>query len=235
MKFETDIYSDKGGREVNEDSVNVCESEDGGFIAVLADGVGAHGGGDIASRIVVEKLSETSDRSDILSLYNGVNEAVLAAQKPGIYMKSTAVMIEISESEGITTARISNVGDSRCYMFRKNKIIFQTSDHSFPGLDLLRGKITASEIRFHPGRNKLLRAIGSDNATPEVTQIEVKKGDAFLLCSDGFWEYVDEKEMAKSLRKSRRPQDWIPSMLTIMKKRFPPDHDNCSAVAVRVM
>jgi serine/threonine protein phosphatase PrpC len=96
------------------------------------------------------------------------------------------------------------------------------------------GEITTHEIRFHEDRNKVLRALGGENAKAEVSEeVEVAEGrDAFLLCTDGFWEYVYEPEMEDLLQKAKDPQDWLKQMEKILLSRVSGENDNYTAAAV---
>ena len=97
------------------------------------------------------------------------------------------------------------------------------------------GEITEREIRFHEDRNKILRALGSrDEIRVEVNvwNEDVKDGDAFLLCSDGFWEYVWEEEMVEDLLHSKDPEQWIQFMNERIRQRAIQDNDNFSAMTI---
>ncbi len=101
---------------------------------------------------------------------------------------------------------------------------------------VLRGEITQEEIRGHVDRNRLLRAIGrEDTIQIDTSKIVPMEGEdhAFLLCSDGFWEYVTEKEMEKDLMRSGSPKDWLERMVKRINKRTKNiNNDNNTAVAV---
>jgi serine/threonine protein phosphatase PrpC len=97
------------------------------------------------------------------------------------------------------------------------------------------GEITPAQIRFHEDRNKVLRALGNDlDIKPEISMpLQLASGfHAFLLCTDGFWEYVLEEEMEIDLSKSHAPQEWISLMLQRLYKRVDGANDNFSAIAV---
>jgi serine/threonine protein phosphatase PrpC len=232
MRYETAAFTDKGGKAVNEDTVEIKNGADF-LITVLADGLGSHGGGDIASKTTADVLSrDITDLSEecVFKAIERANTEVIAKQKPGCEMKSTAVLVAVGESEAI----ISNVGDSRGYHLSDGKIVFQTFDHSIPALEMLRGNITADEIRFHPARNKLLRAVGTMMCKPDFERRNVKTGDGFLLCSAGFWEYVTEAEIEEDFGKSKTAEQWLELLLERIRPRFTEGHDNYSAVTVLI-
>ena len=130
-----------------------------------------------------------------------------------------------------------NVGDSRLYYFRKNKLLFRSKDHSITQMCVDMGEITEKQMRFHEDRNKLTKALGLDSTIKiknVFDEIELSAGDAYLLCSDGFWEYVLEKDMEKALKNADTPQQWLDDMLKKLRKRSPENCDNRSAVCVMV-
>ena len=98
---------------------------------------------------------------------------------------------------------------------------------------VLMGEVPQEGIRFHADRNRVLRALGSGNAKPDISPLmELKEDTAFLLCTDGFWEYVYEREMEETLKEAREPADWLEKMRGILEKRSPEGNDNFSAAAV---
>ncbi len=138
---------------------------------------------------------------------------------------------------GGRTARWAHVGDSRLYHLRDGRIAAQTADHSVPQALVNAGEITTDAIRFHEDRNRLLRTLGNDReARPTIndTALALAPGDAFLLCTDGFWEYVTEPEMETTLARAATPDGWLLAITALILERAPPDPDNFSAVAVFV-
>ncbi len=151
-------------------------------------------------------------------------------------MKSTAVLLcADAEKRQFIWAHI---GDSRLYRFVNGRLKAQTVDHSVPQMKVSMGEITFDSIRSDPDRNRLLRAVGGFPDKIGVTVSECctasKKGEknAFLLCSDGFWEYVLEREMQSDLRCSHITEEWLKRMIKRRQKRAKPDSDNFSAIAV---
>ena len=131
---------------------------------------------------------------------------------------------------------IGHIGDSRGYVFYKNKVKTRTLDHSIPQMLVLAKEIKEDMIRNHPDRNMLLRVMGVewDEIMYELMQpISLKKCQAFLLCSDGFWELIDEKEMSTQLRKSNSVEEWLDNMVKIVENNGKyKNMDNYSAIAV---
>jgi serine/threonine protein phosphatase PrpC len=226
------MHSSIGGKKVNEDSVRYADFPDG-FTAVVADGVGSNGGGDIASSICaqmfIEGLRGCRSDDDIVTLTTAANNAIIAEQTMSVKMKSTIVAVNVSDC----TTTFVHAGDSRGYIFRGGRVLFQTFDHSIPQMDVLRGVITPAEIRFHKNRNKILRALGIENTAPEISGREkLLPGDALLLCTDGFWEYVTEAEMCADITKSHTAEEWVNFMLKRLGERISENTDNLSAIAI---
>jgi len=174
-----------------------------------------HGKGDIASKTVVEamkNISETSSYSDELidKLFVSSNE-VFEAKKADDFdlknMKTTGVALVIHDDH----ADWGHIGDSRLYYFKKCKYVKRTLDHSVPQILCSCGEIKEKDIRHHEDRNKLLRCFGEswENKRYEVDAWNqpLQKGDAFIMCTDGFWDWVDEKQMQKALKKSKTAQE----------------------------
>ena len=234
------VLSSPGEREHNEDYTGMVERQ-GRTLFVLADGLGGHGKGEVASRTVVENIIEyykdAVDLPDLKDCIEYAQQQLLEKQKKErmtFGMKTTVVLLEINGD----SARWAHVGDSRLYMFRHNKIINRTLDHSVPQMLVAAGQIKEKDIRFHEDRNRLLRVMGIEWNKPlyELTPwCTVKPGDAFLLCSDGFWEWLPEKRMEKDMKKGASPHNWIEFMeYDICSEGKGKDMDNYSAIAVSI-
>ena len=240
MRPEHSIFTDKGGRPVNEDCADAVRCGDR-YCFIVCDGLGGHGMGDKASRLVTEALKKhfTACRSieefAAGALPRAQNE-LLAAQRsdPRLRrMSTTAVVLCIEGDKGLCL----HIGDSRLYHFRDGKVLSRTKDHSIPQVLCLTGEITEQEIRRHPDRNKLLRALGdnTEELRTDRSEFDVKAGDAFLLCTDGFWEPVTEEEMERLLSANRKPAEWLSAMAkAAMKNGRETNMDNCTAVAVAI-
>lgn len=239
MKLEYFVFSDQGMRDNNEDFAGGLSTySEGAF--VLCDGLGGHGRGEVASKLVVEKILEVyrkeKDSKDFLkdSLEYSQKELLNLQRKEnsGNEMKTTAVVLHIREKE----MQWAHVGDSRLYMFYKNKLKTRTLDHSVPQMLVSAGEIKEKEIRNHPDRNRLLRVMGIDWDKAKyviANSVEKKSSTAFLLCSDGFWELIAEKQMEKCLKKAKSPKEWIELMKDIvLANGKDTDMDNYSAIAV---
>lgn len=234
-----DLLSNAGGRENNEDSVGMYQNEQE-YCFVLADGLGGHGKGEVASRLAVETcvnvFAQEGAGEEVLSQsFDQAQQAILKGQKEDYHaqdMKTTLVLLHVGEEE----IRWGHIGDSRLYYFKNKKLAERTLDHSVPQMLVAAGQIKEKQIRNHPDRNRLLRVLGIDWDAPkyQIGEMTAREGSqAFLLCSDGFWELIDEKKMQHCLKKAKTPGQWLTLMEEIVKKNGQGKNmDNYSAVAV---
>ena len=246
MKLSYYSITEKAGRQINEDSVLIASSKKRN-IFIVADGLGGHSNGQIASKICVETAKEIFLKRESCSLSNLIEEIFADTQKKILELvsefnpsppKTTAVILITEENRAI----YAHVGDSRLYFFRNNNIHSHTLDHSVPQMLVNAGKIKPKDIRRHPDRNRLLSALGDEHTSPkyEISEIlEILPNDAFLLCSDGFWEKILEKHMLKTLRSviKNESNDPAKSWLDALSYRLTSqsgDHksDNYSAISV---
>lgn len=230
-----------GNREVNEDSIGVF-SHDDMCLFVLCDGLGGHGMGADASRLVVDvfesQFSNCDDPVNFLGdCFTTAQEMLMteqAARHAKSKMKTTCVALLIDNGK----ARIGHIGDSRLYIFKKGKYKARTLDHSIPQMLVLSREIKESEIRNHPQRSYVTRVMGVEwekNMYDLMEPIVLKPGMTLLLCSDGLWELIDEKTMSLLLKNSSSPVEWLDKMEAyICEAGRDKNMDNYSAIAVFV-
>lgn len=239
IAFSTAVLSSAGGRVDNEDSCG-NRMRDSIGCWVLCDGLGGHRGGEIASRLAVDAALASFDAdprvaADALTAHvDAAHRAVLDRQQTEAdlaSMRTTVVLLLASEEAALW----AHAGDSRLYWFRDGKIREQTRDDSVPQRLAEAGEIRPDQIRFHEDRGRLLRCLGAKECGPTTAEMDgpPQPGDAFLLASDGFWEWVTEPEMEQDLAASSDPQNWLNAMETRLRERAVEDHDNYSAIAVR--
>lgn len=234
------VLSKCGSREINEDSIHADRSGKR-WLFVVADGLGGHGKGDVASAIAVNAFKDifscsSASLSAILpKAFLNAQASILAEQtRTGspFQMKTTVCALAIDGDRLIW----GHIGDTRLYAFSRNKVKARTLDHSVPQMLVLAHDIKEKDIRNHPDRNKLLRVLGVSGDTPkfEVSDIQAaSKYQAFLLCSDGFWELILEKEMCELLKKSSSVEEWLQIMQDAVEQRGAgTDMDNYSAIAI---
>lgn len=242
--FDTFPMTERGGREVNQDCYDSAQLSSA-TCWVLADGLGGHSGGELASRAAVDAALQSFRQYPELSTA-AVHLHVLAAQcavvnlqleQPALGDMRTTIVVAVSDSVDMLWA---HVGDTRLYHFRAGRFVSRTLDHSVPQMLVESGEIQPNQIPHHPDRNRLLRALGEHaEIRPAIgNKTRLAAGDAFLLCTDGFWEYVPEGDLERDLRGSRTPRDWIAKaknrLLASVSQDGVRDQDNYSAMAIFV-
>ena len=138
---------------------------------------------------------------------------------------------------GGRSALWAHIGDVRIYAFRDGEMIWQTRDHSISQALVNAGEISSEDIRGHADRNRLLGFLGSRGKShPTVldTKFVFQPGDVFLMCTNGFWQHVNELEMQADWCKSLCLEDWLERMEIRILMTAPDGHDNYSAVALLV-
>jgi len=233
MKFDVYSYTNKGGRDYNEDFCGHLQDVGKG-VFVIADGLGGHGHGEVASEIAVNYILNTAksdleiDDAYLLEIMNGANNAVINHQNSEpVYKNIRTTVAAAFFSEDVF--KYFNVGDSRLYYFKNGCLYSQSKDHSVPQMAANMGEITTEEIRNHEDRSKLLKVLGDVenlNIKKIVQGVKIEKGDAFILCTDGFWEYVFETEMELDLLKSSSPKEWCEFMCKRLLRRVTGNNDN---------
>lgn len=234
------LLSNSGDRKENEDSVGMALWDDGGIFA-LADGLGGHGAGALASQFAVEQILRVCPPPPgcnllptVLAALQDIHENLLRIQQTNGCQTSMKTTVAVAATLAGQLC-IGHVGDSRVYIFGKKKILKRTLDHSVPQMLALAGEISEKNIRHHPDRNRLLRALGNGNdiLIPDVTTCATEDVKALLLCSDGFWEYINERHMEIAFRRAVSPQDWLLCMeRTILQNGQKYHMDNYSAIGV---
>ncbi len=236
-------YSDQGGREYNEDSCLVVK-QDNHLCAIVADGLGGHGGGKLASMTAVNAVKECFEAKDpdadvqagdICMWFDIANERVLEMQTRECAMKTTMAVVCLEF--GADNVLAAHLGDTRIYHFADGVLSYMSFDHSVSRMAVLAGEIPMEAIRFHTDRNKLLKAVGKgEEAVPEMKELSMDRRvhNAFLICTDGFWEYVTEEQMEETLCASATPKEWLESMRWHIRDTAKEGNDNNTAIAVFV-
>lgn len=234
-------YTNQGGRPINEDSCDIFNKQNL-ICATVADGLGGHGGGDIASSMAVEMigmfLEKTQEvkQTDLFDWFQEINERIYGAQTAQYKMKTTLATLIADTDKG--KSFWAHVGDTRIYCFKDGVMQSVTFDHSVSQMAVFAGEITQEQIRHHVDRSRLLRAIGNhDEVNVEISDIlDITEGNyAFLLCTDGFWEYVYESEMEETLKSSDNPVQWLDQMALLIQSRVDGTNDNNTATAVWII
>lgn len=235
--------SSAGGREENQDAQGEIQLPDKTQLYVVADGLGGHGGGAVASAIAVQHIlthaptNFTFTPEGLDHLKEGAHQAIKQEQIRNTKlerMRTTLVILAIRQQHALWL----HCGDARLYHFRGDQILSQTRDHSVPQMLVSSGDIPAEEIRHHPDRNRVLRALGGDaneaKAAIQKTPVPLQPGDHFLLCTDGFWDWVLETEMQQTLKQNGIPNVWLQTMEKILLARAHGEFDNYTAQAIAI-
>lgn len=146
-------------------------------------------------------------------------------------MKSTVVTLAVQKDKAVW----ANVGDSRLYYLTKGHIFQLTQDHSVTYKKYQSGEISKYQIAGDEDRSSLLRVVGdAKRCIPDCGTLEfpLRSGDAFLLCSDGFWEYLSEEEILIERLKAENAKEWTEGMMLRLMERILPDTDNLTALTV---
>lgn len=241
MQVEYASLSRQGGREKNEDACGYCVTDAGSFF-VVSDGAGGHGGGEVASetaiRTALSAYNAVPDFStdNIRKLMSQVSSAVRYGQSLSDRLKKmSATITGLFINPDGSKALWAHIGDTRLYLFRRGEWVQLTKDHSIVQRYIDAGLVDPQGSRTHKDRNMLFAALGmQENVEVEVRELEfdLQEGDAFLLCTDGLWELVNEEEMQEQLVYSSAAQEWLLRMEHRLETRARHGHDNYSAMAV---
>ncbi len=231
--------SKKGGREINEDAVAKSRKK-GITCVVVADGLGGHRGGETASDIAAEEIisifnNEPGFSKEHIDRYiRHANEKIVgrAVTDPElVHMSSTVAVLLIKGRNAIW----ANVGDSRIYRLTDGIISEVSEDHSVAFLDFANGDIEYGDIRTNGNRNKLTSALGIAMDGINISEpMQINTRTSFVLCTDGWWEYVTEDDMENTFKASADAKEWFEKMLEIREQNAPSDSDNFTAVVVAV-
>jgi serine/threonine protein phosphatase PrpC len=224
-------------RTINQDSFLVLD--DRGLYAV-ADGMGGHQGGEVASTLALEALRATFVGGTSDALAEAIEEANLRIHERGEAdpdlqgMGTTVVAVAVVEDDDGGSLLIANVGDSRGYLFRDGDLTQLTEDHSMVA-DLVReGRITEAEAEVHPQRNIVTRVLGVyDQVDIDLWPVDVVRGDRLLLCSDGLFNEVAADQTASVLRRLSDPQEAADELVRLANEGG--GRDNITVLVVDVV
>jgi protein phosphatase len=236
-------------RETNEDFVAAYapgtpdDSWDRGALFVLADGMGGHAAGEVASRVAVETMlarwtegSGGQPHQALRAAVRDANAAVFdAAMEEGRRgMGTTMTALTLSQREAI----IAHIGDSRAYLVRGGHCTQLTADHS-RAAEMVRMKlITPEQAATHPARSMLTRSLGGEPAVQiDIIKQPIENNDALVLCSDGLWDMVSRAEIAEvcgalGTQAYATPNEAAAHLLDLANKRGAPD--NISVLVIRI-
>ena len=234
-RFAWGAASDTGRvRQANEDSFLVVD----GLFAV-ADGMGGHQAGEVASHLALESLQSGFTAAGTDVLVRAVEDAnrILVERSttdPELAgMGTTLVAMALVEAAGRDAIGVVNVGDSRLYLLSDGNLAQITEDHSLVATMERQGRLTAAEAAVHPQRNILTRALGIDG-TVLVDSWEILPviGDRYLICSDGLFNEVDESRIAATLRRLADPNETCRELIRLANEGGGRDNITCVIVDV---
>lgn len=245
MKLKFALKSDKGiTRDNNEDSGLILAGYTGvPATFIIADGMGGHNSGEVASKMAVEAVSRfLLEREGLYETEETVGEAVREAM-----LEANKVVYAESKQEGSNSGMgttlivaaafnrrllIGHVGDSRAYMARDGLLKRVTVDHSYVEELVRNGSLTREEAQNHPGRNLITRALGcSEDIEIDLYYCDMNDGDCFLLCTDGLTNMLGEAEILDLLNGSDNPQAVCDELVKRANERG--GEDNITVIVIR--
>ena len=240
MKFSIVHDSRRGMRRINEDRVGHWESP-GALLMAVADGLGGHLHGEIAAHLATECFGEAflrearprlDDPARFLSRTMSAAHELIVRQteKLGLPDMPRTVLIACVVQDGY--AYWSNVGDCRLYLMREGRVLARTRDDTVVQQLVDEGRIREESIASHPERNRLLQTLGGYRAPqPTGAGARLAKNDVLLLCSDGFWGPLTQRQLVHGFIASPLGQA-IPDLMALAEMRAGDDCDNLSVVAL---
>jgi protein phosphatase len=202
----------------------------------VADGLGGHEAGEVASEMAIEALVENSPRRpDAKALGRAIrsaNKVVLEAARHGQGRSGMGTTLTAAIVEG-TTIAVAHVGDSRAYLFHDDSLEQITDDHSMVADMVRQGTLTEDQSRVHPNRSIITRALGSDpNMFADTYEVDAEPGDRLLLCSDGLTSMLTDAEIADVLRGHRDAGSAVRTLIDAANAAG--GHDNTTVVIVDI-
>lgn len=218
-------------RELNEDALGYRD-----HLFAVADGMGGHEAGEIASAIAVESIlaSETDSepKTALETAVHRANQAILdriALQPELSGMGTTLVVLVIRENQAFT----AHVGDSRIYLLTQNRLQQVTHDHSLVAELVKNGGLTEAEAKSHPQRNILTQALGAKGELEiEINSISLMTGDRLLLCTDGLTGMLQDTEIQALLAQTKEPQAIAEDLVRTANERG--GSDNISVIVIEI-
>jgi protein phosphatase len=217
LGIETVSWTETGPvRPVNQDCVETWRPSSPqenrlGHLFIVADGMGGHSAGEVASRLAVDTVIEeyTNDLYADIDIPSRLTQAIEASNR-AIHQQAKANPSQRGMGTTVTAAvvrghklYVANVGDSRAYLIRGERIEQITLDHSFVAEEIRAGRMPPEEAANHPQRNLLTRVVGiGDRIDVDVFQRRLEPGDSIVLCSDGLSEYVADREIQEEVTKA---------------------------------
>ncbi|HKQ98638.1 MAG TPA: Stp1/IreP family PP2C-type Ser/Thr phosphatase [Candidatus Polarisedimenticolia bacterium] len=241
-------------RKLNEDTFAAADNLG---LYVVADGMGGHAAGEVASRLAVESIerhmaglptgdatapsdisSPAFDQSlpaparKVIAAIRMANQEIVRSVRHDASMRGMGTTVVMAYIQG-RRVYIGSVGDSRAYLVRDDEITQLTDDHTFVNEQVRAGTLTAAEARRHPARNILTRAVGSsDDVDADVVEHDLEAGDLILLCSDGLTTMIDDEDILQVVRRQGNdPQRACRALIDLANDRG--GDDNITAILIQ--
>lgn len=216
-------------RSHNEDSVTVAKNSNGEILLAVADGMGGHQGGEIASSIAIKiiaqrffELSSIGNKEDAINWMQGIVKEANAAiykytsEKPESAGMGTTLVMAISTKEMLL---FGNIGDSSGYVVKNKKVHKITTDHTLVNLLVKSGELTEEEAKDHPRKNVLMRALGA-NAIVEMDIFDVETNvEGVFLCSDGLTNMLSDDQITKVLNEQHTIEEKLAKLIVKSNNR----------------
>lgn len=245
MRLRVAACSEVGARSGNEDAL-LQGSNALGHHAVLADGAGGHARGEVASALAVQHVQRALSHpvavftpevltNAVLGAHATLQQGHSAAKGAEARMHTTLVVLWVDAA--VQRALWTHVGDSRLYRLRHGRVEQLTVDDSVVQQMVLAGLLTEAQARQHPGKNHLVAALGMEGDVHPHTvarPVDLLEGDAYLLCTDGWWDHFEPDQLAQGLARAGGPEDWLQDMRAQVLANAQAQQDNFSAIAVWV-
>lgn len=231
-------------RSQNQDHYAIVKLGRDQLLAIICDGMGGARSGNIASQMAVEVFVEEVKRTTRSNMkpdrIDNMLEQALEMANEAVYEQSqlseeyrgmgTTLVAAFFQKDQLTVA---NVGDSRAYLFNKDGVKSITTDHSLVELMVQRGEITREAAKFHPGKNLITRAVGTEaKVSCDLYHLKLNKGDSVLLCSDGLSNVMSDQEILFEVIHGVNKNDCCQRLMNIANYRGSPDNVTVALIAI---
>ncbi|MEC1514127.1 protein-serine/threonine phosphatase PrpC [Bacillus subtilis] len=228
----------------NEDDAGIFKGKDEFILAVVADGMGGHLAGDVASKMAVKAMGEKWNEAETIPTAPSECEKWLIEQILSVNSKiyDHAQAHEECQGMGTTivcalftgkTVSVAHIGDSRCYLLQDDDFVQVTEDHSLVNELVRTGEISREDAEHHPRKNVLTKALGTDQLVSiDTRSFDIEPGDKLLLCSDGLTNKVEGTELKDILQSDSAPQEKV--NLLVDKANQNGGEDNITAVLLEL-
>ena len=231
-------------RSQNQDHYAIVKLGRDQLLAIICDGMGGARSGNIASQMAVEVFVEEVKRTTRANMkpdrIDNMLEQALEMANQAVYEQSqlseeyrgmgTTLVAAFFQKDQLTVA---NVGDSRAYLFNKDGVKSITTDHSLVELMVQRGEITREAAKFHPGKNLITRAVGTEaKVSCDLYHLKLNKGDSVLLCSDGLSNVMSDQEILFEVIHGVNKNDCCQRLMNIANYRGSPDNVTVALIAI---